>query len=198
MTKVPKVTISIIGIAILSTTAAISEPTSGANLESDSNRYGGKPISFNEKRSKTSNFTKQLVGSPILRATETVNGLTTEEFSDGLVVQIDSSGNRNERLTSANFALESKVPDAYHHKSSKTVDSYIGTLLNLGRMKGQNSSLLQSRLFQYSSYYLSLGETSKAQPLVKEFFEIQNRIHEKGEPFTDAEKKYRLALKGSE
>lgn len=125
-------------------------------------------------------------------------GKLVEQYSNGLLVEIDPDGNRKELQSASHFEMEAKVPGSYSQKDCVAVDDFIKNVVHLGRMKGQSSSFLQSRLFQYSSYYLSLGETSKAQALIKEFFEIQNRIHEKGEPFTDAEKKYRLALKGAE
>jgi hypothetical protein len=130
-----------------------------------------------------------------LKSTEVDKSRTIEKYSDGLVAEIQQDGTRNERKASIGFQFEAHVPSTYGQKDNRIVDGYIRNNLHLGRLKGANSSLLQSRLYQYATYYLSVGEEQKAEPLIKEFLEIRNRVHSKGQPLTNAEVQYGNALK---
>jgi len=106
---------------------------------------------------------------------------TLERYSDGLVARIEANGNRIETWKSGN--LSASMP----HSSIAAVDCFIKASLNRARLRGLDSSHLQSRLLQFSRYYLKMNEPSKCLPLATEYLKIQKDVGAQGFPLALAE-----------
>ncbi len=153
-------------------------------------------------RFETNNFRERTAGpkkvfpknAATIQDVRTKHRKTIENYSDGLVVEIDRNGNRKETLKSKNWALEARVPSDYGKKSSVAVDGFVRALIDLASVHGRCSSRLQSRLYQFGNYYLSVKEPEKAAPLIRRYLEINREIHDNGTPLSDAEKTYLTAL----
>jgi tetratricopeptide (TPR) repeat protein len=127
-----------------------------------------------------------------LVSVETKDGETIEKYSDGLIVHISKNGDFSEDSTESPATMEVNLPSDYGHaKDNMMVDDFIEETIDLSWMHGgwdENSSSFQSRLRQFSSYYLSMGEPAKAVPLAEQYLQIQKVLKVGGEPLAFAEK----------
>ncbi len=192
----PRKTIPQIAVGLMVALASIVPPPIQANdaIMDFSNWPNGsrfEKLQFNEKRIPKTVFPKNIA---TIQRVLTRHGNTIEKYSDGLIVEIDRKGNRRETLKSDHFALEAKVPSDYGEKSSVAVDEFSKALIGLASVHGSCSSRLQSRLYQFANYYLSVNEPEKAAPLIHKYFEIKREIHRNGIPLSDAEKTYLTEL----
>lgn len=121
-----------------------------------------------------------LVEPGTLLSVETKDGKTVERYSDGLIVELSPNGERDERREQDQQSMHSCMPSGYGvMPPSEDVDSFIDSLIGLAGIYGPNNSQLQSRLREYSVYFLRMKEPSKAEPLAEEYLHIQKVLHTK-------------------
>jgi tetratricopeptide (TPR) repeat protein len=129
-----------------------------------------------------------LIEPGTLLSVETKNGKTIEKYSDGLIAEIDHDGNRKETRTKDNFSMEGLVPDAYKKdQRDEAVEGFISTLIDIADLRGPNTSQAQSRLRQFSAYYLKMKDPSKAEPLAQKYLHIQ-QVLRTAEPLAYAQR----------
>jgi hypothetical protein len=127
-----------------------------------------------------------------LVSVETKNGETIEKYSDGWIVHISKNGDFSEDSTESPATMAASFPSGYGEKKDNSeIDDFISEIIGLSWMHGgsdENSSCLQSRLRQFSSYYLNMGEPAKALPLAEQYLQIQEVLKVGGEPLAFAQK----------
>jgi hypothetical protein len=129
-----------------------------------------------------------LMDPGVLESVETKDGVTTQKYSDGLIVEIsDQRISENDER----FGMSADMPDDYGRKShAPNVDGFISQLINLAGIHGHmpNSSREQALLRHFSGYYLKMNEPDKAEPLAELYLQSQTVLEVKGEPLAYAQR----------
>ncbi len=128
-----------------------------------------------------------LMDPGVLESVDTKDGVTTQKYSDGLIVEIS-----DKRISEKNeqFGMSADVPENYGRKShDPNVDDFISQLINLAAMHGHmpNSSREQALLRHFTGYYLKMKEPNKAEALAELYLNSQMVLDVKGEPLAYAQ-----------
>jgi hypothetical protein len=127
-----------------------------------------------------------LMDPGVLESVETKAGVTTQTYSDGLVVET-SDNQISEK--DEHSEMSATMPHDYGRVSHNGyVDDLINQLIDLAYMHGHmpNSSREQALLRHFSGYYLKMKEPDKAEPLAQRYLEMQTVLAVKGEPLAYA------------
>lgn len=129
-----------------------------------------------------------LMDPGVLESVETKYGLTTQKYSDGLIVEIT-----DQRISEKDehFGMSADMPDGYGRKShDRNVDGFISQLIGLAAIHGHmpNSSREQALMRHFSAYYLKMKEPDKAEPLAELYLQTQTVLEVKGEPLAYAQR----------
>lgn len=123
-----------------------------------------------------------------LISVESKNDKVVEKYSDGLTTEIDQNGSVEEFKPADNYTMKNSCN--LETMPPELRDDDISTLINLAFMHGHqdwNDSRVQSRLRQFSSFYLKIHEPEKAEPLAKMYLHCQHVLHTSGEPVAFAQ-----------
>lgn len=137
---------------------------------------------------------KQNAASAILQSFSIKRGGTIEIYSDGLRVRVDRLGNRTERLPGEEYELKALVPSSFRQPNDVDSDEFIKAVVHLLQVNSSESSMQQSRLYQYAKYYAELREGDRAEELATEYFALLRALHADGTPVTAAEIEQRKSL----
>jgi tetratricopeptide (TPR) repeat protein len=125
-----------------------------------------------------------------LQSVQIKSGTTIEKYSDGLTVEIGKDGCIKDESSIDHYEMTATPPEAYgQEKDNGMVDNFISQMLDFAWMHdGQvpNGSRQQSRLRQFSEYYLNMREPQKAEPLARRYLQTQKVLKVTGEPLAFA------------
>jgi len=130
-----------------------------------------------------------LLDAGTLVSVEKKNGTAIEKYSDGLTVQIGADDSIRDDCPKDQYTMEARVIG--ESAPEQVIDDNISMLLDFAWMHGHrnpNDSRVQSRLRQFSTYYLKKKEPEKAKPLAARYLHIQKVLQVKGEPLAFAQR----------